>query len=103
MGTRPSLETQPVTGAVVRGVVADYWFRDALPENLRGVYDRCLVNGQPPEVASAELRVSPGFVAWAMRTSARRLTRYTALISGPMPMSREMAAKAANKPGQPLQ
>jgi len=103
--TRPSLETQPQPAAVGRGIVYDYCFRDALPTNLREVYDLRFMGNASVEHTAETLGRSRTFVRWATTVCSRRLREYAAQVHGSVShpnTPKTVAAAAANAPGQVL-
>lgn len=102
----PGADRQPSAHAGIRGLVHDWVFRDALPENLRAVFDGRFANNVDPGELATELGVSPNYVRWAERVVRRRLDAYAHMIRNNdisrhhAPMSRKEAARIANTPGQ---
>lgn len=103
---RPGEDRQPSAHAGIRGQIHDYVFRDALPVNLRGVWDLRFVNNVDEHQVAEELRVHVSFVRWAVRVLQHRFDAYAHMIRNNdinrhgAPMTREEAARVANAPGQ---
>lgn len=101
----PSEDRQPTMHAGIRGGVMDYVFRDALPANLREVWNICFLGTASDQEAARELDVHPSFIRWAKAVLQRRFDQYAHMLhnndfTGAAKRTREEAAEIVNRPGQ---